>query len=796
MTASGVRHASMLSLPTQHKPEGSGAASVGPIDRLSAVEVAELIPTTLSWEFGTLRKRRTRLRGARTVLAWLEGHSGVGWQARWLAAGADCGIDWIDGLLAPDRSQAAHRTELLQGLAQLLVCRLVLPSYDFLFATRAQTLPRLVRTTLKPEVFSRLGHEAVAMGMQPPQVTDALATLGKLVIHTGRDVDGLDVADFVALRDWYTLRGRATSRGVLAAWDLMQRMGFLPQEATLRLSAARGQRTTAELVDFYRVRPEPVRAVLIRYLDERRPALDYASLSGLARNLAGNFWQDIHEHHPEQTTFHIPSPTVEAWKERLKTVTNRQGEVRPRKNYLNLLATVRAFYLDIQEWELEDASWAEHAAPSPVRQHDLAGMQKARKATVAQVHQRIRERLPRLSVVIDSADHHRTRQAELLSTAGQTPVGETFHFNGRDYRRTDYKSYLNNQQLRMDNTLVQDLATGEEFDVAQTEDDAFWAWSIIETLRHTGVRIEELLETTQLALFSYREPKSGEVVPLLQIVPSKSDAERVLLVTPELANVLATVISRVRAANGGTVPLVRRRDYREHVVGPPLPHLFQRRFGWRQVVISPTQVSRLLNDAIGRAGIRGSDGMPLEYTAHDFRRIFATEAVTGGLPVHITAKLLGHQDLSTVQSYVAVFQDDLIRTYRAFIDARRSHRPAEEYREPSDAEWREFQEHFELRKLELGTCGRPYGSPCKHEHACIRCPMLHVDPKQRGRLAEIASNLRDRIEEAKANGWLGEVQGLQTSLDAAIAKLATVDRNNRSRATRTTHLGLPRLRKE
>ena len=39
-------------------------------------------------------------------------------------------------------------------------------------------------------------------------------------------------------------------------------------------------------------------------------------------------------------------------------------------------------------------------------------------------------------------------------------------------------------------------------------------------------------------------------------------------------------------------------------------------------------------------------------------------------------------------------------------------------------EWEEFEEHFDKRKVELGTCGRPYGTPCAHEHACIRCPML------------------------------------------------------------------------
>jgi hypothetical protein len=59
------------------------------------------------------------------------------------------------------------------------------------------------------------------------------------------------------------------------------------------------------------------------------------------------------------------------------------------------------------------------------------------------------------------------------------------------------------------------------------------------------------------------------------------------------------------------------------------------------------------------------------------------------------------------------------------------------------------QRNFQLRKLELGECGRPYGTPCKHEHACIRCPSLRLDPRSRSRLVEIIANLRDRIEEAK-----------------------------------------------
>ncbi|MGH4020283.1 MAG: tyrosine-type recombinase/integrase [Pseudonocardiaceae bacterium] len=185
-------------------------------------------------------------------------------------------------------------------------------------------------------------------------------------------------------------------------------------------------------------------------------------------------------------------------------------------------------------------------------------------------------------------------------------------------------------------------------------------------------------------------------------------------------------------------------------------------------------------------------GEPLRYTPHDFRRIFATDAVTGGLPVHIAAKILGHHNLATTHAYLAVFHAELIQSYRAYLDNRRADRRAAEYREPTEQEWTEFQKHFELRKVELGTCGRPYGTPCAHEHACVRCPMLRVAPSQQARLIEIARNLTDRIAEARANGWLGEVQGLQVSLNAARKKLASLDRLARNTtSTGPVNIGVP-----
>lgn len=96
---------------------------------------------------------------------------------------------------------------------------------------------------------------------------------------------------------------------------------------------------------------------------------------------------------------------------------------------------------------------------------------------------------------------------------------------------------------------------------------------------------------------------------------------------------------------------------------------------------------------------------------------------------------------------------------RAFLQARRSNRPAEEYREPTEEEWREFQQHFHTRKLELGDCAAPTAPPAP-TNTPHPLPDARVDPAQRHRLLAIIRNLTERIKETRANGWPGELQGL------------------------------------
>jgi hypothetical protein len=151
---------------------------------------------------------------------------------------------------------------------------------------------------------------------------------------------------------------------------------------------------------------------------------------------------------------------------------------------------------------------------------------------------------------------------------------------------------------------------------------------------------------------------------------------------------------------------------------------------------------------------------------------------------------MGHANINTTMGYKAVYPEEAITGHRAFLARRRDHRPSTEYRSPTNEEWDEFLGHFEHRKVSLGTCGRAYGTSCIHEHACIRCPLLRMDPAHLARLTEIRDNLLARIDEARQQGWLGEVEGLKVSLSAANNKIAQLEEP----ARHTTDLGIPRYR--
>ena len=62
------------------------------------------------------------------------------------------------------------------------------------------------------------------------------------------------------------------------------------------------------------------------------------------------------------------------------------------------------------------------------------------------------------------------------------------------------------------------------------------------------------------------------------------------------------------------------------------------------------------------------------------------------------------------------------------------------------------------------------------------------------RLEEIHANLLDRLQEAKEQGWLGEVAAIETTMAAAAQKLAAM--RDRAAQPSAVHLGMPELRRD
>lgn len=762
-----------VELPAEHRylrhEHLAGLTLAGPFDSCTRADVLGMLPRLPGWP-ASATARKYRVDAAGWVLNWLLQHPGEGWRDRWVAADMNHQpISWVTAARVEDPRTAFQVQAMTTAALRLLVVgKVLLPGYSYFTYQKSATAFEEVLALQDPELLARMREGGRQARLPERGEHRSWVVLGKVLLHTGRPLELLTADDLFEYRASVMADGMTNAGGTNGAWAMLAAGGVLPVEKTMRAALRQGKRTPAELVDRYRLQCRPVRDLLVRYLEERKTAVDYTTLKGLAGTLAGNFWADLERHHPGLNSLVLGAEMVTGWKERLAVVTLRDGSTRPRGDFLDLLLTVRCFYLDLRDWAETDPSLVAWAVRSPISRADVAGSSKRKLTSRARIHQRIRERLPQLPTVVAAVEEQLRQATAVLEAAKTTPLGDSFTLGGLTYTRV-LGRFRNGSVAGGYGLRVAD--TGRGFSAALAEDEAFWMWAVVETLRHSGLRLEELLELTHLALTSYRLPSTGELVPLLQVVPSKTNEERLLLVSPELASVLATIISRLRRLNDGKIPVVARYDSYEATTGPRLPHLFQREYGAGPSVLEPTLVRQMMQRALNLTGLVDRAGEPLHFTPHDFRRLFATGNVRDGLPLHIVSRLLGHKHLNSTQVYVAVFEDDLQQTYRAWVDRRRAIRPPEEYRQPTDAEWEEFEEHFQLRKVELGSCARPYATTCQHEHACIRCSMLRVDPAQLDRLHAIVANLELRIAEAVEHGWGGEEQQLGISLSAAKAKI-------------------------
>lgn len=496
-------------------------------------------------------------------------------------------------------------------------------------------------------------------------------------------------------------------------------------------------------MDRYQVQSDRVRRPLVDYISEIAVSQDFGSLVGTTQVLVGLFWKAIEDANPGIDTIALTKEQAAAWKQGVRT----KPDGTPRRQVDGVYSTVRSFYLDIASWAHEDpAAWAEWAVPCPIGVADVRGGAKRRREAQHRMQARTRALTPHLDSLAVQAARRYHQAVELRDKTYTTPTGESFELHGLAYIR----KYTSRGTQKTGYVTEEGRTARVDTDWRVTT--RFLTWAAVEVMRHTGVRVEELMELTHLSIRQYRKP-DGSVVPLLQIAPSKTDQERIVPCSPELTGVLARLVEQVSIDE--SVPLCIRRDPHERTFSAPMPFLFQVREAGRSRVIAHGTIRRWLVDLANSLGLRDVDGTALHFTPHDFRRIFITDIVNAGFPIHLAARLVGHNNIEVTSGYTAVYRKDLFEAYDEFITKRRRLRPSEEYREPTQQEWSDFVEHFGQRKIALGDCHRPYGADCVHEHACVRCDFLQVDPAQASRLDDIRENLQHQIKEAEQNQWLG-----------------------------------------
>src|SRR6478609_7484769 len=194
-----------------------------------------------------------------------------------------------------------------------------------------------------------------------------------------------------------------------------------------------------------------------------------------------------------------------------KTTTTASGEVVEhtveRINYRECLTPVRAFYLDLAHWSVEDpARWVPWVAPCPIGEEEI-NRKKAHRRRNARIDARTRERLPVLPTLARNLDQRRNSAHALLEAARSTPSEKPVSFPGATVTRCKVDPRTSAERV-----WVEDPTNGKRRDLTREEDHAFWAWAIVEVLRATGIRVEELTELSHYSLVQYRLPDTGELV--------------------------------------------------------------------------------------------------------------------------------------------------------------------------------------------------------------------------------------------------------------------------------------------
>ena len=303
--------------------------------------------------------RKACRQATRSILSWLLNFPGETWDERWFASGLDeaprTGLDELSKRLR------LRRQLISLGMTSLVRARLVRPSYEWLFSARAvakqprrRHVPRCGRTrTNSPDAGTAPVSRCSRLVRR-----NAENAIARILVRTGKRIGQLTGEDILAYSHTARMNQRHAKEHLV--WELLVALGPLAGELpTLRAAwhanVANRRHTVETLVSRYGIPKSGVRKLLIDYLEELKPNMDYSSLEGLAYRLVRLFWAEVLDINPAQENLHLAPEVAAEWRERVKVTL----EGLPRRETASTYFAVRALYRDLAEWSHEQPDrWA------------------------------------------------------------------------------------------------------------------------------------------------------------------------------------------------------------------------------------------------------------------------------------------------------------------------------------------------------------------------------------------------------------------------------------------------------
>ena len=245
-----------------------------------------------------------------------------------LGAGIDGRADWrppvVQWLLDTGRIAAGNLSaprSLSVGMMQLICADVLRPGMSWLLSTATpRRLSNEMARARDPSGFAKLtalGNTSLA---SYGTTRTAMEWVAIIVAAKGGAVADITVGDCLELLEISDALFPSTGGKGPSFYQLLHEMGVFPVGAptTVRMfnPLFHGQLTVEQLVDRYDLACRPVRDLLVDYMRERQPAVDYTTLRNLSMVLAGGFWKDLENHHPGISSLRLPPDVAAAWRER------------------------------------------------------------------------------------------------------------------------------------------------------------------------------------------------------------------------------------------------------------------------------------------------------------------------------------------------------------------------------------------------------------------------------------------------------------------------------------------------